>query len=1070
MAGTSSTAQLVDLIKSIDSQIAAARSGNPTGSPVGSSQPSVADLLAGPIAAPDKVAVQAAQQHINQGGSLSDLSPQVQQLIESTQRINSQVPQQHSGWSLNPIHDIAHAAGDVKNIGGNALGKVADVLSRGEYAVANATKEAGEYGATHKGNSLKDVYEYFLAKPAEGALAGLEGKKKQNFEGDIQEGADIRANEKAGLTPTAAVTKAQNFPGTAHVNPFLKYGGGLTADIIADPTTYIGTGLAGKVLKGTDEIASASKGAKAVEDLLPPALEKGKVVRRATLLTPDKASEYIQKADPELTIRAAKMARDTMASAQEKAIKDLKLPADVLESPLGKKYQPIINKAVRELVGTGSKSVTASEKALASQFKDEMVKALHESTHPEISRKLGISFAGKHIGSIPLERLNTAIDTAKAGNGTIGKSLNSFDNAMRYSANISPALRGVAARARAGERAHALDRELINAFDGVSIKDRTAALNNWRAGLTNAPVLNSAGKDVAKSLNEVFARVQKSVRDGEVTLADLNVHLHAPMKISNLGLAQTDPDFLVNHIKRALDKSAYKPFHDPAYIMQRLNLAHVRALGDNKMREEIAKTFGHDVSTVSGKALRDKFGYREPQRIVKTGLGDNARNVRQFRGKVFDPETANGIEQLLKHTVDGNPSNLMRVLDKGLYEWKSLVTKYNPGYYERNLYGEMFNNYLAGVIHPLAYQRAVKVLRGRGKTALNEEAAERAGVGASKLDIRAANSLLPNKTELAVDHGGVVLRRKIGRKIETLTTDHLWHLYDSEGLHTGFLTTDLHRVVPTTGNKVSGVLARVNQRTTHAVEDVEDFARMAHFIDFISKSKKPIDEAARDAAQEVKKYHFDYNEFTKFEKTKLGRAFPFYKWTRKNIPLMLEMTLVKPGRVIAPLKAENALSELLGYKDNGNRSPVGDLVVPDWLKKDAAVPLGRFGGKSTTYLDPPLPWQQAFETLQSPIKTAEQMATPYVQTPVELALHKNLAGYDETNNKIFANQLPATTLINNLLTSKSQNKNDLVTALQFLTGSGLTENTENRQLAEARREQATAIAKRKRYLTSKSGG
>ncbi len=57
------------------------------------------------------------------------------------------------------------------------------------------------------------------------------------------------------------------------------------------------------------------------------------------------------------------------------------------------------------------------------------------------------------------------------------------------------------------------------------------------------------------------------------------------------------------------------------------------------------------------------------------------------------------------------------------------------------------------------------------------------------------------------------------------------------------------------------------------------------------------DEAIFDiASQEVKAALFDYQDLSRFERNVLKRVFPFYTWTRKNIPAQLKALVQNPQR------------------------------------------------------------------------------------------------------------------------------------------------------------------------------
>lgn len=90
---------------------------------------------------------------------------------------------------------------------------------------------------------------------------------------------------------------------------------------------------------------------------------------------------------------------------------------------------------------------------------------------------------------------------------------------------------------------------------------------------------------------------------------------------------------------------------------------------------------------------------------------------------------------------------------------------------------------------------------------------------------------------------------------------------------------------------------------------VERFHRAALFMDGVKKGMKPA-----DAAERVKKFHFDYQDLTPTE-VGFRRLVPFYAWTRNNVPLQLEMLLKAPQkyRNIAKLKESASGGENSDY-------------------------------------------------------------------------------------------------------------------------------------------------------------
>jgi len=112
----------------------------------------------------------------------------------------------------------------------------------------------------------------------------------------------------------------------------------------------------------------------------------------------------------------------------------------------------------------------------------------------------------------------------------------------------------------------------------------------------------------------------------------------------------------------------------------------------------------------------------------------------------------------------------------------------------------------------------------------------------------------------------------------------------------------------------------------------EQFHRAALFMDGIKKGMRPIESAVR-----VKDFHFDYAVGTEFEKTVAKRLFPFYTWSRNNIPLQINLLMNAPMKFRNLQKLKQAIQ---GDAETQNN--------PDWWKNqdvwttkfDAAVNVG----------------------------------------------------------------------------------------------------------------------------------
>lgn len=218
----------------------------------------------------------------------------------------------------------------------------------------------------------------------------------------------------------------------------------------------------------------------------------------------------------------------------------------------------------------------------------------------------------------------------------------------------------------------------------------------------------------------------------------------------------------------------------------------------------------------------------------------------------------------------GDPSTgkLAQLFDKPQGIWKGMATAMRMPFHVRNMYSNWFQAYLSGVNPAKLPQR------------LSQAAQFQAG--------KLKQITLGNKTYKAdeftrlVEDLGIRGRGWIGSDVQRSFAMEL----DSM-IRWG----KLRKATPMQVGKKIG--------TT-----VEDNSRLAVFMDRLAKGQTP-----KEASQAVRKYMFDYQELTPFEKNVMRRVFPFYTWTRKNAPLQIQNLITKPRKYQVYAKGQRALSE-----------------------------------------------------------------------------------------------------------------------------------------------------------------
>ena len=106
----------------------------------------------------------------------------------------------------------------------------------------------------------------------------------------------------------------------------------------------------------------------------------------------------------------------------------------------------------------------------------------------------------------------------------------------------------------------------------------------------------------------------------------------------------------------------------------------------------------------------------------------------------------------------------------------------------------------------------------------------------------------------------------------------------------------------------------------------DNWGRYSHFIGELRNGKHPY-----EAAMSVKKYFFNYQELTQFEKVWLRRAFPFYSWLRFNLPLQLEAMATQPGKY-------GHIGRMIEFVQSEEAQKFDRKKLPKWVTEQFGIP------------------------------------------------------------------------------------------------------------------------------------
>lgn len=310
----------------------------------------------------------------------------------------------------------------------------------------------------------------------------------------------------------------------------------------------------------------------------------------------------------------------------------------------------------------------------------------------------------------------------------------------------------------------------------------------------------------------------------------------------------------------------------------------------------------------------------------------------ELKGLVFHPDIAKHIDETYKaFTQFEDVDDFIKLFDKVQNTWKGLATSVNPAFHSRNAISNFWQNYLAGM-----------------------------------------NPLTPG-TVKAYGRAAEILSKKLQGKLSG-EEKKLWDEFVSLNLaRTGQFYGDIEQSLAeriTTKNP----LAKFMRGTQRFGDEIENHAKLAHYL--FKKEKGFISEAA---AQSVRKYLFDYTDLTDFERHVMKRIFPFYVWTRKNLPLQLSLLIQEPGKIAQLPKITSAIEAQFPKGQE-----LDERLVPSWIQKGLPIYMGKDEKGNYRYfrLQGFIP-SADIERVSEPGRELLAMLSPFIKSPIELAANYN---------------------------------------------------------------------------------
>ena len=294
------------------------------------------------------------------------------------------------------------------------------------------------------------------------------------------------------------------------------------------------------------------------------------------------------------------------------------------------------------------------------------------------------------------------------------------------------------------------------------------------------------------------------------------------------------------------------------------------------------------------------------------------------------------------------------------HNWLKAQMVATPGFVARNVFGGMANMWFADI--PLTEVPRTFALLKKAYSAGNGDLAAgfRKLVADNPTNIEYANAL--ELVQLGVHGGGQaasVVDVNLGRSSRT---DWVWGSKEN--------------------SKYSGRI-RMNPMDAGffmfaGVRHANTFAEEAMRLGTALHARR-VGGSIDDALDLTYKLHFNYGGLSEAERKFGKRAFPFYTWTRNNLPLQMQFLANSPGK----------FNRLMSLRRNVELGEEREGVVPDYFMQGFGMQLPFSIGSAQAYSQPDLPLQDLFKfdpTQRGYGKVMEQIfssTTPVLKTPIE---------------------------------------------------------------------------------------
>lgn len=345
-------------------------------------------------------------------------------------------------------------------------------------------------------------------------------------------------------------------------------------------------------------------------------------------------------------------------------------------------------------------------------------------------------------------------------------------------------------------------------------------------------------------LKEIMEKVKRHDLDGNKSTSK---HDQARKSFQTLA----DRDNYIAKLEKLIQK-ATDPAEKEALIDEQKRLAEIF---DTDIVSALTRRVREGVRAKAMKAMQGKlsrFGMMvsNPEDLPPAGLKkldpEEARKLGLEKGTHYvHPDVLDGMKRVDEIFTNQGMNKIVRHLNATTDIWKNFVTTFKPSHYRNNVVGNVINNILAGT-KTSDYKKAASLIKRyrSGKLTPSEQ------------------KIMDKAYKHNVISGGFM-------------TDNMFNYHFDDPLK-----------IEKAAQWVSQ--NKVTKKIRAGGEIFDDVTRLANFVGGMRQFG-----STEKAAQQVRKYLFNYNELTSADRA-MRVAVPFWNWTKRNVPLQMNLLLENP--------------------------------------------------------------------------------------------------------------------------------------------------------------------------------